>query len=118
LLAELSDVVRGFAQHAKLEDHGEGQMSISHLDGRDVQFAEYLKALLLARGWEVVSDTPAEHHWYLELWHSTIGVAPPPFLAEPTPDIAGQLRELADLHRSGEISDSEYDAAKHRLLGL
>jgi hypothetical protein len=35
----------------------------------------------------------------------------------PKPDVAQQLQELAHLHKSGELSDSEYTAAKKKLLG-
>ena len=32
-------------------------------------------------------------------------------------DIAGQLRQLADLHAAGALSEAEYAAAKQRLIG-
>jgi hypothetical protein len=32
-------------------------------------------------------------------------------------DLAGQLAQLAELHRSGELSDDEYAGAKQKLLG-
>lgn len=32
-------------------------------------------------------------------------------------DLASQLKELAELHRSGALTDKEFVAAKHRLLG-
>jgi hypothetical protein len=31
--------------------------------------------------------------------------------------IAGQLREVAELHRSGALTDDEFAAAKRRILG-
>lgn len=39
--------------------------------------------------------------------------------AEPTPsqDVASQIKQLADLHASGALSDAEFAAAKARLLG-
>jgi len=40
-------------------------------------------------------------------------VSPP--AAEPT--LAGRLRELADLHKDGILSDDEFAAAKAKLLG-
>jgi hypothetical protein len=37
--------------------------------------------------------------------------------AAPTGDIAGALERLASLHRRGELTDAEYDAAKRQALG-
>lgn len=33
------------------------------------------------------------------------------------PDLAAQLRDLAEMHASGALSDEEFAAAKSRLLG-
>ena len=45
----------------------------------------------------------------------------PPAPAAPAPaaggDSVGQLKELADLHQSGALSDEEFAAAKAKLLG-
>lgn len=35
----------------------------------------------------------------------------------PPTDVAAQLKQLADLHGAGALSDSEFTAAKARLLG-
>lgn len=37
--------------------------------------------------------------------------------ATEPPDVAGRLRELADLHTAGALSDDEFAAAKSKLLG-
>ena len=84
---------------------------------RDVQLAVQDADLLLTRGWELVTDTTSEHHWYLELWHNAIDGAMPAMQFEHGPDIAGQLEKLANLHKSGEISDADYQLAKRRVLG-
>jgi putative oligomerization/nucleic acid binding protein len=36
---------------------------------------------------------------------------------QPAPSMAGQLGQLADLHRQGVLSDDEFAAAKAKLLG-
>jgi Short C-terminal domain len=46
------------------------------------------------------------------------GTPPPsPAPPTPTPDIASALERLASLHRRGELTDAEYDAAKRQALG-
>ena len=45
-------------------------------------------------------------------YSSTRRVAP----AVPTPDRYGYLKELADLHRAGTLTDSEFEAEKSKLL--
>lgn len=45
--------------------------------------------------------------------------APPPQYAVPAPaqdDLAAKLKQLADLHSSGVLSDEEFAAAKKKLL--
>jgi hypothetical protein len=42
--------------------------------------------------------------------------APPPS-AEPQPDLADQLRKLADLRDAGILTDEEFAAQKAKLLG-
>jgi hypothetical protein len=42
--------------------------------------------------------------------------APPPPAAE-APDVAARLKELADLHATGALTDQEFEAAKRSLLG-
>jgi uncharacterized membrane protein len=37
---------------------------------------------------------------------------------QPGPDPVDKLKELADLHAAGSLSDEEFAAAKRRLLGL
>ena len=37
--------------------------------------------------------------------------------ARPTLDLAASLKELADMHQAGSLSDAEYAAAKGKLLG-
>ena len=46
--------------------------------------------------------------------------APPPATAFPAPGDDGidRLRELAELHDRGKLTDEEFTAAKRRLLGL
>ena len=34
-----------------------------------------------------------------------------------TPDLTARLKELSDLHSSGQLSDEEFTAAKKQLLG-
>lgn len=43
--------------------------------------------------------------------------APPAAPAAPAPDPIGQLKELAELHRQGVLTDQEFAAQKARLLG-
>lgn len=43
------------------------------------------------------------------------GFSPAP--APPQADIAGQLQRLSELHQSGALSDTEFSAAKSRLIG-
>ena len=37
--------------------------------------------------------------------------------AAPTKDVTGELQKLAELHKSGVLSDAEFTAAKQKLLG-
>ena len=41
--------------------------------------------------------------------------APP--AAAPTKDVTAELQKLADLHKSGVLTDEEFAAAKKKLLG-
>jgi Short C-terminal domain len=42
--------------------------------------------------------------------------APPPPAAPAESDLTSQLKDLADLHRQGILSDEEFAAAKSRLI--
>ena len=44
-----------------------------------------------------------------------IGVVPGTTHTEP--DLTAQLKELADLHASGSLTDAEFAAAKAKLIG-
>lgn len=49
--------------------------------------------------------------------HSARGASTPPAIrGASAPDIAVQLKHLADLHGQGVLSDPEYQAAKTRIL--
>jgi membrane protease subunit (stomatin/prohibitin family) len=37
--------------------------------------------------------------------------------AAPTKDVTAELQKLADLHKSGVLTDEEFTAAKKKLLG-
>jgi membrane protease subunit (stomatin/prohibitin family) len=37
--------------------------------------------------------------------------------AAPTKDVTAELQKLADLHKSGVLTDEEFSAAKKKLLG-
>jgi len=37
--------------------------------------------------------------------------------AAPTKDVTAELQKLADMHKSGVLSDEEFTAAKKKLLG-
>ena len=41
--------------------------------------------------------------------------APP--AAAPTKDVTAELQKMADLHKSGVVTDEEFAAAKKKLLG-
>ena len=41
--------------------------------------------------------------------------APP--AAAPTKDVTAELQKMADLHKSGVLTDEEFAAAKKKLLG-
>ena len=43
--------------------------------------------------------------------------SPPTVSAQAGPSMADQLNQLADLHNQGVLSDSEFAAAKAKLLG-
>jgi hypothetical protein len=45
------------------------------------------------------------------------GPAAPPPPAGPQPDLADQLRKLADLRDAGVLTEKEFAAQKTRLLG-
>lgn len=45
-------------------------------------------------------------------------VAPPRSAAAPTEDVLGQLKQLADLHAAGILSDEEFATKRARLLRL
>jgi len=42
--------------------------------------------------------------------------AAPPAAAAPTKDVTTELQKLADLHKSGVLTDEEFTAAKKKLL--
>jgi hypothetical protein len=50
--------------------------------------------------------------------------APPPQAAAPaeptglTPDDFAQLKQLGQLHESGVLTDTEFEAAKQKILGI
>jgi multidrug resistance efflux pump len=41
----------------------------------------------------------------------------PAATAAPTKDVTAELQKLADLHKSGVLTDEEFAAAKKKLLG-
>jgi hypothetical protein len=41
----------------------------------------------------------------------------PAAAAAPTKDVTAELQKLADLHKSGVLTDEEFTAAKKKLLG-
>jgi hypothetical protein len=43
--------------------------------------------------------------------------APPPPAAPPPPDPIAQLKDLAELHASGVLTDEEFAAQKAKILG-
>ena len=43
--------------------------------------------------------------------------APAAPAAAPTKDVTAELQKLADLHKSGVLTDEEFAAAKKKLLG-
>jgi len=43
--------------------------------------------------------------------------AAPAAPAAPTKDVTAELQKLADLHKSGVLTDEEFTAAKKKLLG-
>jgi hemolysin activation/secretion protein len=44
-------------------------------------------------------------------------VAPAAPAAAPPKDVSAELQKLADLHKSGVLTDEEFTAAKKKLLG-
>ncbi|MGD0863543.1 MAG: SHOCT domain-containing protein [Candidatus Limnocylindrales bacterium] len=57
---------------------------------------------------------------FVLVWLFVMLISGPTGSARPTTDPSGvdRLRELADLHDKGALSDDEFTAAKRRLLGL
>jgi predicted Zn-dependent peptidase len=43
--------------------------------------------------------------------------AAPVAAAAPPKDVTAELQKLADLHKSGVLTDEEFSAAKKKLLG-
>jgi multidrug resistance efflux pump len=43
--------------------------------------------------------------------------AAPPAATAPAKDVTTELQKLADLHKSGVLTDEEFTAAKKKLLG-
>ena len=46
-----------------------------------------------------------------------VAAAPAAPAAAPTKDVTAELQKLADMHKSGVLSDEEFTAAKKKLLG-
>jgi membrane protease subunit (stomatin/prohibitin family) len=46
------------------------------------------------------------------------GAAQAQAAAPPTKDVTAELQKLADLHKSGALTDEEFAAMKKKLLGL
>jgi hypothetical protein len=46
------------------------------------------------------------------------GAAQAQAAAPPTKDVTTELQKLADLHKSGALTDEEFAAMKKKLLGL
>jgi hypothetical protein len=44
-------------------------------------------------------------------------MAAAPAAAAPTKDVTAELQKLADMHKSGLLTDEEFAAAKKKLLG-
>jgi hypothetical protein len=60
----------------------------------------------------------AAYHQELErVYDSTRRVAPPDPAAPGGTDLAARLKELAELHGAGALSDEEFAAAKAAVLG-
>jgi hypothetical protein len=60
----------------------------------------------------------ADYHRELEqVYDSTRRVAPPGTPGSEAPDLAARLRELAELHGAGSLTDEEFASAKAKLLG-
>ncbi len=62
-------------------------------------------------------EQEAYHRELEQAYASTRRVRPPDPAAAAGADLAGSLRELGELHRSGALSDEEFAAAKAKLLG-
>jgi hypothetical protein len=63
------------------------------------------------------TEQAAYHRELEQVYDSTRRVAPADAQASEGPDLAARLREVAELHRSGALSDAEFAAAKSKLLG-
>ena len=46
-----------------------------------------------------------------------MAAAPAAPAAAPAKDVTAELQKLADLHKSGVLTDEEFSAAKKKLLG-
>ncbi len=62
-------------------------------------------------------EREAYHRELNQAYASTRRVPPPDPSAPAGTDLAASLRELAELNRSGALSDEEFAAAKAKLLG-
>ena len=51
-----------------------------------------------------------------EAYLSTRAVAPPTPPAQAPPDMLAQLKDLAQLHEAGSLTDTEFSAAKSKIL--
>jgi hypothetical protein len=63
------------------------------------------------------SEQAASHRELEQAYESTRRVAPPGTPASEAPDLAARLREPAELHGTGSLTDEEFVAAKAKLLG-
>ena len=97
----------------QISEVGSGGIWIRKLRGHDRQIGEQIKIELLQMGWQLIGETVG---WDGE-YTLRRPLAPAASAAGRVPDIADQLEKLANLRKSGTLSDAEFEAAKRKLLG-
>jgi len=100
------------------KSYGDGSWTrLVRLNNRDYQVGERVVGWLIEGGWQMVTRTvlDAEESEYDYTFRRPIAPIAPS--SGPVPDVGDQLEKLAKLHRSGDINDAEYAAAKRKLLG-
>ncbi|MFN8466332.1 MAG: SHOCT domain-containing protein [Caldilineaceae bacterium] len=96
---------------------------LKKLKNQDGNLYEDIRGWLQQAGWELISDGPIYSssgnlsHYECQFRRRIASAITQNSVRTVIPDIGDQLEKIANLHKTGAITDAEYAAAKRKLLG-